>query len=196
MQGLADGYFVIPYTLGDYLVNASLSKVSTDDAAFKESSADVQTKITKLLSGKGSRTVTDFHRALGKIMWDKVGMGRTEAGLTEGINQIRSLREEFWQNLRVPGEQSNINQNLEYAGRVADFLEFGELLARDALERRESCGGHFREEYQTPEGEAQRDDENFSYVAAWEYSGDGKTPVLHKEQLVFEEVHPSQRSYK
>ena len=196
MQGLADGYFVIPYTLGDYLVNASLSKVSADDAAFKESAADVQVKITKLLSAKGARTVTDFHRALGKIMWDKAGMARTAAGLTEGINQIRSLREEFWQNVRVPGEPNNINQNLEYAGRVADFLEFGELLARDALDRRESCGGHFREEYQTPEGEAQRDDENFSYAAAWQYSGDDKPPVLHKEQLVFEEVHPSQRSYK
>jgi succinate dehydrogenase / fumarate reductase flavoprotein subunit len=196
MQGLADGYFVIPYTIGDYLVNASLAKVSTAHESFRESTEAVQTKINRLLSGKGSRTVTEFHRALGKIMWDKVGMGRTEAGLTEGINQIRGLREEFWHDVRVPGEQTNLNQNLEYAGRVADFLEFGELLARDALERRESCGGHFREEYQTPEGEAQRDDENFSYVAAWEYTGDDKTPVLHKEQLVFDEVHPSQRSYK
>jgi len=195
MQGLSDGYFVIPYTLGNYIANNPLPKVSTDHAAFRESVHEVQSKVDLLLSSKGTRTATDFHRALGHIMWDNVGMARTEASLNEAISKIGTLRNEFWQDVRVPGESNNLNQNLEYAGRVADFLEFGELMAVDALNREESCGGHFREEYQTPDGEAQRDDENFAYVAAWEYNG-GKAPILHKEQLNFEHVKPSQRSYK
>ncbi|MBV9864378.1 MAG: fumarate reductase/succinate dehydrogenase flavoprotein subunit [Abitibacteriaceae bacterium] len=196
MQGLADGYFVIPYTIGDYLATAKFAKVSTDHEAFKASAVEEQAKINKLLSIKGSRTVLEFHRDLGHIMWEKVGMGRTEAGLKEALQQIPRLRQEFWENVTVPGPADNLNPNLERAGRVADFLEFAELLTLDALNRRESCGGHFREESQTPEGEAQRDDENFSYVAAWEYTGDFAKPTLHQEPLVFEEVHPSQRSYK
>jgi len=196
MQGLADGYFVIPYTIGDYLAGTARPPVTTDHEAFKESAHAVQAHINKMLAVKGSRTVVDFHRELGQIMWDNVGMGRTEASLKTALERIPKLREEFWQNVTIPGRTDNLNQNLERAGRVADFLEFGELLAQDALDRRESCGGHFREESQTPEGEAQRDDENFSYVAAWEYTGYGKAPVLHKEPLVFEEVHPTQRSYK
>lgn len=196
MQGLADGYFVIPYTIGDYLATAKLPKVNTDHASFKASASEEQAKINKLLSIKGKRTVLEFHRALGHIMWDNVGMGRTEASLKTALEQIPRLREEFWQDVAIAGPADNLNQHLERAGRVADFLEFGELLALDALQRRESCGGHFREENQTPEGEAQRDDENFSYVAAWEYTGNFARPTLHKEPLVFEEVHPSQRSYK
>ncbi len=156
----------------------------------------LQAQINKVLNINGSRTMLDFHRQLGHIMWDNVGMARTEASLTKAISEIQTLRSEFWQDVRVPGEATNLNQNLERALRVADFLEFGELLARDALNRNESCGGHFREEYQTPEGEAARDDENFSYVAAWEWNGDNQAQTLHKEPLVFEEVHPTQRSYK
>lgn len=196
MQGLADGYFVIPYTIGDYLAGTARPAVNTDHEAFAASRTEAQTYINKLLSKKGGRTVIEFHRALGHIMWDHVGMGRTEAGLKQAITEIKTLREEFWQSVTVPGSADNLNPNLERAGRVADFLEFGELLATDALHRKESCGGHFREESQTPEGEAQRDDENFSYVAAWQYKGDNQAPELHKEDLVFEEVHPSQRSYK
>lgn len=195
MQGLADGYFVIPYTLGNYLASTKLEKVSVEDAPFRASATEVQATIDRFLSINGKRTVTDFHRQLGKIMWDKVGMSRTKAGLEDAIATISALRSEFWRDVRVPGEKNNLNQNLEYAGRVADFLEFGELLARDALHREESCGGHFREEYQTPDGEALRDDEKFSYAAAWAYAGEA-TPVLHKEPLTFEYVKPSQRSYK
>ncbi|MDQ3813564.1 MAG: succinate dehydrogenase (quinone) flavoprotein subunit, partial [Armatimonadota bacterium] len=196
MQGLADGYFIIPYTIGDYIAGTPRSPVTTEDDAFKESVHAEQTRINKMLSIKGSRTVAEIHRELGQIMWDKVGMGRNEAGLKEALERIPKLREEFWQDVRIPGSADNLNQNLERAGRVADFLEFGELLARDALHRQESCGGHFREEFQTPEGEAQRDDENFAYAAAWEYTGDNQPPTLHKEPLIFEEVHPTQRSYK
>jgi len=150
----------------------------------------------RLLSMKGKRTVTSFHRELGKIMWEHCGMARNETGLTTALAEIPKLREEFWHNVSVPGTADNLNQSLEYAGRVADYLEFAELLALDALQRRESCGGHFREESQTPEGEALRDDANFTYVAAWEFTGVGREPVLHKEPLEFEEVHPTQRSYK
>jgi succinate dehydrogenase / fumarate reductase flavoprotein subunit len=195
MQGLADGYFVIPYTLGDYLAGTKLGKVTTDHDAFKQSQADTQTKINKMLNIKGERTATDFHRQLGHIMWEHAGMARNEEGLKTAIGQIQNLRQEFWGDLKLSGTLDNVNQDLERAGRVADFLEFGELLAQDALDRRESCGGHFREESQTPDGEALRDDENYSYVAAWEWTGEDKPSTLHKEELIFEEVHPSQRSY-
>src|SRR5438477_2196459 len=196
MQGLADGYFVIPYTIGDYLASNTLPKITTDHAAFKEASDNAQNQINKLLSVKGSRGIREIHRALGRIMWDDVGMARTEASLRRALQEIPKLRDDFWHNVSVPGTPDNLNQSLEYAGRVADYLEFAELLALDALQRRESAGGHFREESQTPEGEAQRDDEHFSYVAAWECKGVGAQPELHKEPLAFDEVHPTQRSYK
>ncbi len=196
MQGLADGYFVIPYTIGHYLASTTLPKVTTDHDAFKQSADAVQQDITRLLSVKGNRTIREIHRELGRILWDDVGMARTEASLKRALTAIPKLRDEFWNSVSVPGTPDNLNQSLEYAGRVADYLEFSELLALDALERRESCGGHFREESQTPEGEALRDDANFSYVAAWEFTGVGKRPELHKEALTFDEVHPTQRSYK
>ena len=196
MQGLADGYFVIPYTIGHYLAGTPLPKVTTDHHAFKEAADNVQQRIAALLAVKGNRGIREIHRELGRIMWDDVGMARTEESLTRALGKIPRLREEFWQSVSVPGSPDNLNQSLEYAGRVADYLEFAELLALDALERRESCGGHFREESQTPEGEALRDDEQYSYVAAWEFTGVGKRPGLHKEALVFDEVHPTQRSYK
>jgi succinate dehydrogenase / fumarate reductase flavoprotein subunit len=196
MQGLADGYFVIPYTIGDYLASAPLSKVTTDHDAFKEAADNVQQRLTNLLSVKGTSGIREIHRELGRIMWDDVGMARTDASLRRALTSIPKLRDEFWQNVSVPGSPDNLNQSLEYAGRVADYLEFAELLALDALHREESCGGHFREESQTPEGEALRDDERFSYVAAWEFKGVGREPALHKEPLTFDEVHPSQRSYK
>lgn len=198
MQGLADGYFVIPYTIGNYLAQQGVSKVSTDHPAFNEAENAVRTQIDTLLriGAKGKKSVNEFYAQLGKIMWDKVGMARNEAGLKDAIKQISALRAEFWENVKILGTGDEFNKNVEMAGRVADFLELGELMARDALHRRESCGGHFREESQTPEGEAQRDDANFSYVAAWEYKGMNQEPVLHKEELTFENVHPSQRSYK
>ena len=196
MQGLADGYFVIPYTLAHYLGGTSLPPVSTDHDAFKEAEAAAQGQIDRLLSVKGTKTPRQLHRELGAILWDDVGMARTDAGLRRALARIPQIREEFWQNVSVPGPQTNVNKNLEYAGRVADYLEFGELLALDALQRTESCGGHFREESQTPDGEALRDDEHFTYVAAWEFQGVGKSPALHKEPLTFEYVKPSQRSYK
>jgi succinate dehydrogenase / fumarate reductase flavoprotein subunit len=196
MQGLADGYFVIPYTVGHYLASQSLPKVTTEHDAFKESADSVQKQINRLLSIKGKRGIREIHRELGRVMWDYVGMARNDAGLRKALAEIPKLRDEFWNDVSVPGSQDNLNQSLEYAGRVADYLEFAELLTLDALHRRESCGGHFREESQTPDGEALRDDEHFSYVAAWEFTGVGKEPVLHKEALHFEEVHPTQRSYK
>jgi len=196
MQGLADGYFVIPYTIGDYLANATLPKITTDHDAFKEAASNAQNQINKLLAVKGRRGIREIHRELGRIMWDDVGMARTDASLQNALARIPRLREEFWNNVSVPGSGDNLNQSLEYAGRVADYLEFAELLTLDALHRKESCGGHFREESQTPDGEALRDDANFSYVAAWEFKGVGQKPELHKEPLEFEEVHPSQRSYK
>jgi succinate dehydrogenase / fumarate reductase flavoprotein subunit len=196
MQGLADGYFIIPYTVGDYLASSKLPKIATDHAAFREAADHSQQQITRLLSVKGHRSVREIHRELGRIMWDDVGMARTEASLTRALTAIPRLRDEFWKNVSVPGTPDNLNQSLEYAGRVADYLEFAELLALDALERRESCGGHFREESQTPDGEALRDDEHFAYVAAWEFKGVGQRPVMHKEPLTFDEVHPTQRSYK
>jgi succinate dehydrogenase / fumarate reductase flavoprotein subunit len=195
MQGLADGYFVAPYTVSNYLAQSKLTPIGTDGAEFDESVKTVQDRISKLLNVKGKRTAMEFHRALGHIMWDKVGMGRTVESLQQALEEIPRLREEFWQDVRIPGEANNLNQNLEYAGRVADFLEFAELLALDALHREESCGGHFREEYQTPDGEAARDDEHFSYVAAWEFAPES-APILHKEKLEFDHVKPTQRSYK
>jgi succinate dehydrogenase / fumarate reductase, flavoprotein subunit len=196
MQGLADGYFVIPYTLANYLGGTPLPAISTDHDAFKEAEAAAQGHIDRLLSIKGNKTPRQLHRELGAILWDDVGMARTDAGLRRALARIPELRAEFWENVSVPGPPNNVNKNLEYAGRVADYLEFGELLALDALHRTESCGGHFREESQTPDGEALRDDEHFSYAAAWEFQGVGKGPVLHKELLTFEYVKPSQRSYK
>jgi len=196
MQGLADGYFIIPYTIGHYLASAPLPKVTTDHDAFKDAANCVQERINALLTVKGNRGIREIHRELGRIMWDDVGMARSEASLMSALNQIPKLREEFWGSVSVPGSPDNLNQSLEYAGRVADYLEFAQLLAIDALHRTESCGGHFREESQTPDGEALRDDANFTYVAAWEFHGVGEPPELHQESLAFDEVHPTQRSYK
>jgi len=196
MQGLADGYFIIPYTIGDYLATNALPKVSIDDAPFTEAAGQVQKRINLLLSVKGTRTIRSIHRELGALLWDDVGMARSEASLRRALDRIPKLREVFWHEVSVPGSNDNVNQSLEYAGRVADYLEFAELLASDALHRRESCGGHFREESQTPDGEALRDDEHYAYAAAWEFKGVGQPPELHREPLVFEEVHPTQRSYK
>jgi len=196
MQGLADGYFVIPYTIGDYFVTAKQPKVRIEQPEFKKAVDDVNAMTKKLLGINGKRTVNSFHKELGAIMWEKCGMARNEKGLKELLQQIPVLREEFWKNVKVAGQNGELNQNLEHAGRVADFLEFGELLALDALQRRESCGGHFRTEFQTEDGEAKRDDENYAYVAAWEYAGPGQPPVLNKEPLVYEDVHMSTRSYK
>jgi succinate dehydrogenase / fumarate reductase flavoprotein subunit len=196
MQGLADGYFIIPYTIGNYLATAKPAKVAADATAAKEAMANAASITKKLLNGNGNRTADSFHRELGKIVWDNCGMGRNEAGLKKALSQIPALREEFWKNVRVLGANEEFNQSLERAGRVADFFELAELLCLDALDRKESCGGHFREEYQTPEGEALRDDANYSYVAAWEYQGEGRAPALTKEPLTFNYVKPSQRSYK
>jgi succinate dehydrogenase flavoprotein subunit len=196
MQGLADGYFVIPYTIGHYLASETIPKVTTDHNAFNEAADNAQAQINRLLSVNGKRGIREMHRELGRIMWDDVGMTRNEQSLRRALEAIPKLREEFWNNVSVPGTPDNLNQSLEYAGRVADYLEFAELLALDALHRRESCGGHFREESQTPEGEALRDDQHYSYVAAWEFKGIGRQSTLHKEPLQFEEVHPTQRSYK
>jgi len=197
MQGLADGYFVIPYTLGDYIANQKFDKITTDAPEFVEAEKNVKANIQKLMDvgAKGNKTVMEFYKELGHIMWDKVGMARTEAGLKEAISQIQKLREEFWTNLKLTGSKDEYNKYLELAGRVADFLELGELMAIDALQRTESCGAHFREESQTAEGEAKRDDKNFSYVAAWEYKGPNQKEELHKEPLSFENVHFAERSY-
>ena len=196
MQGLADGYFIIPNTIGDYLGRHKLEKVDTSHSAFKSAEKAVAETTRRLLSIKGKRTVASFHRELGKIMWDYFGMARTESGLRTALEKIPRLRDEFWRNVNVPGSDVELNQALEKAGRVADFFELGELMCIDALHRTESCGGHFREESQTPDGEALRDDAHFAYVAAWEYAGEGKPPILNKEPLVFENVKLSQRSYK
>ncbi len=196
MQGLADGYFVLPYTIGDYLASNKLPKVTTDENEFKHAAQDADKRIKQLLSIKGKRTVDDIHRELGLLLWEKCGMARTEKGLKEALVRIPQIRDEFWKNVNVLGSGEELNQALERAGRVADFLEFAELLVSDALHRRESCGGHFREEFQTPDGEAQRDDTNFGYVAAWEFKGVGQESALHKEQLLFEEVKLAQRNYQ
>ena len=196
MQGLADGYFVIPYTIGGYLAGTSLAAVSNDHSAFSEAEASCQKKIDRLLSIRGKRTVDDFHRELGRILWDYCGMSRSNDGLEKARTLIQNLRAEYWENVTVPGSAGNFNQSLERAGRVADFLEFAEMMVIDARERQESCGGHFNEGFQTDENEALRDDENFCHVAAWEYAGKDAAPKFHKEPLVFENVHLTQRSYK
>jgi succinate dehydrogenase / fumarate reductase, flavoprotein subunit len=196
MQGLSDGYFIIPYTVGDYLANNKFGAVSESHPEVRNAVACVQETIQKLLSINGRRTVDSYHRELGKIVWDYCGMSRTATGLQQAIGQIRALRDEYWQNVKVPGSAEDLNQSLEKASRVADFFELAELMCIDALERNESCGGHFREEYQTPEGEALRNDDEYSYVAAWGYRGYGNAPDLVKEPLEFDYVHPSQRSYK
>ena len=195
MQGLADGYFILPYTIGNYFATTKSAKVTTSHAEFKKAEEAVKAMTNRLLGIKGKRTVRSFHRELGKIVWEHCGMARSEASLQEALKRIPALRAEFWQNVNVSGEGESLNQTLEHAGRVADFLEFAELLCLDALTRDESCGGHFRVEHQE-EGECKRDDENFAFVSAWEYQGPDKAPVLHKEPLVYEEVHMSQRSYK
>ena len=196
MQGLADGYFVIPYTIGGYLAGTRFEAAGTDHAAFADTERQARDQVQKLLSVRGKRTVDDFHRRLGLIMWDYCGMSRNNAGLEKARTLIQELRAEFWKNVLVPGTEADLNQSLEKAGRVADFLEFGELMVIDALARQESCGGHFNEAYQTEENEARRDDANFCHAAAWEFAGDGKDPNFHKEPLVFENVHLTQRSYK
>ena len=196
MQGLADGYFVIPMTIGNYLARVPAADLDEEHPAFVDALASVRERTRKLLAVNGTRSVDSFHRELGQIMWDKCGMARTAEGLSQALEQIPLLREQFWKDVRVLGNGEELNQSLEKAGRVADFLELAELICRDALHRNESCGGHFREEYQTPDGEALRDDEHFAYVAAWEYKGDGHVPELHKESLEFEHVHLAQRSYK
>jgi succinate dehydrogenase / fumarate reductase flavoprotein subunit len=196
MQGLADGYFILPYSIGDYLAKTKFEKLDATHAEFKKIEAEVSAQTKRLLAIRGKRTVDSFHKELGKIMWSKCGMARHEKGLKEALQRIPALREEFWKDVNILGNGEEFNQSLEKAGRVADFLEFGELVCLDALERRESCGGHFREEHQTPEGEAQRDDATFMHAAAWEYLGPGKTPKRHVEPLAFEHVKPSARSYK
>jgi succinate dehydrogenase / fumarate reductase flavoprotein subunit len=196
MQGLADGYFTLPYTVGGYLAGTQLPEVSTDHAAFKNTENEAQSRLDKLLSINGKRTVDDFHKELGLIMWEYCGMARNNQGLEKAKTLIQQLRAEFWENVTVPGSAMDFNQSVERAGRVADFLEFGELMIIDALARQESCGGHFNEDFQTESHEAKRDDENFCHVAAWEFSGDGSQPQLHKEHLVFENVELTQRSYK
>jgi len=196
MQGLADGYFIIPCTIAGYLAGTEPGKINTRHSEFKKSAEDVSSLTKKFLSINGRKTVSEFHRELGKIMWDNVGMSRSEGSLKNALKLIPELRAEFMENLKVPGSGAELNQELEKAGRTADFLEFAELMAYDALHRNESCGGHFRVEHQTPDGEAKRDDENFSYAAAWEFKGIGKEPELHKEPLVFEDIEPEIRSYK
>jgi succinate dehydrogenase / fumarate reductase flavoprotein subunit len=196
MQGLADGYFVLPYTIGNYLANARQDNLDTDHAEVKQVESEARERVNRLLGVKGRRTVDSFHKELGKIMWNYCGMTRNKEGLAHAIEKIPEIREAFWEDVKIIGTNEELNQSLEKAGRIADFLEFGELLCRDALVREESCGGHFREEYQTGEGEALRDDDQFTHVAAWEYTGENREPVRHKEPLAFEYVHLMQRSYK
>ena len=196
MQGLADGYFVIPYTVGDYLAGTPYDKIPTTHEAFKTAEQEVKDRMKKLISIKGTQTVDQLHKKLGKVMWDKCGMSRTEEGLKEAREEVKKIKEEFWNDVKVLGTDEELNQTLEKASRLSDFIELGALMIEDALDRKESCGGHFREEYQTPEGEALRDDENYSYVAAWQYNGDDVAEVLQKEPLVFENVKLTQRSYK
>ena len=201
MQGLADGYFVLPYTIGDYLSkDIRTGKIPTDTKEFDQAENEVKDRINKLMSGSGERSVDYYHKTLGKIMWNKCGMSRNEKDLKEAIEEISALREDFWNNVKVPGTKDTLNQELEKAGRVADFLELGELFAKDALDRRESCGGHFREESVeldgAQKGEALRDDKNFKYVSAWEYKGAPKEALLHKEELNFENIELKTRSYK
>jgi succinate dehydrogenase / fumarate reductase flavoprotein subunit len=196
MQGLSDGYFILPYTIGDYIANAKLEKIDEGHAEFRRAEASVDALTKRLLSIRGHQTVDALHRKLGKVLWDYCGMSRNASDLELALVRIRELREQYWTDVTVGGSAEDLNQSLEKAGRVADFFELAELMCQDALQRNESCGGHFREEYQTPDGEAQRNDDDFSYVSAWEYQGPDREPALHKEPLLFEYVHPSQRSYK
>jgi succinate dehydrogenase / fumarate reductase flavoprotein subunit len=196
MQGLSDGYFIVPYTIGNYLASHKLEHVDASHTEFHAAKQGVEDRTLRLLHTQGTRTVDSFHRELGKLVWDHCGMSRNASGLAEAIAKIRELREQYWRDVKVAGAAEEINQSLEKAGRVADFFELAELMCIDALQREESCGGHFREEHQTPDGEALRDDEKFSYVAAWEYGGDNESPRMSKEPLVFDYVPPSQRSYK
>jgi succinate dehydrogenase / fumarate reductase flavoprotein subunit len=196
MQGLADGYFVIPYTIGGYLAGTSFSEINADDQVFKDTARQAQERLRKLLSINGKRTVDEFHRQLGLIMWDYCGMTRNNQGLKKARTMIQQLREEFWENVAVPGADKDFNQSLERAGRVADFMEFAELMIVDTLDRQESCGGHFNQAYQTAENEAKRDDENYCHVSSWEYTGRDKDPDFHKEPLIFENVELTTRSYK
>ncbi len=196
MQGLADGYFILPYTIADFIAGTKQGSVSTQDPAFQDAKAAAQTRVTKLLTLKGSKTPLEFHKELGRIVWDEVGMSREATRLEGAIQRIQKLKDEFWQNLRVPGEANNLNPSLEHAGRVADFIELGELMARDALNRNESCGCHFREEYQTADNEAERNDEKYSFASVWFHAGEGKAPEHVAEDLKFEYVKPSQRNYK
>jgi len=196
MQGLADGYFVLPYTIGDYFARVGAQNITPDGAEFKQIESEVHERTEKMLSINGTKSVDSFHKALGRIMWECCGMTRNKAGLETAIKTIPQLREEFWSNVRVLGTNEEMNLSLENAGRVADFLEFAEIMCIDALDREESCGAHFREEYQTAEGEAKRNDKKYAYVAAWEYKGVGKQPDLHKEKLEFENVELATRSYK
>jgi succinate dehydrogenase / fumarate reductase flavoprotein subunit len=196
MQGLADGYFILPYTIGGYLAGTELQTVSSDHPAFKESSSQIAERVKQLLSIRGSRTVDDFHRQLGLIMWEHCGMSRNNQGLAKARTMIQELRGEFWENALVPGSNDDFNQSLERAGRVADFFDFAELMVIDALARQESCGGHFNEAFQTDDNEAKRDDDNFCHVSAWEFTGEEREPNFQIEPLVFENVELSQRSYK
>ncbi len=196
MQGLADGYFVLPYTIGHYLATAKPAPVDTSHPAFRSVEQDTQARTARLLDIRGTRTVDSFHQELGRLMWNHCGMARTADGLTQALERIPALREEFWRNVTVSGGPDHLNQSLEKAGRVADFLEFAELMCRDALDREESCGGHFREEHQTADGEALRDDVHYAHASVWEYRGEKADPVLHKEPLTFEHVALAQRSYK
>jgi succinate dehydrogenase / fumarate reductase flavoprotein subunit len=197
MQGLADGYFILPYTIGDYLADEIMTpKADTSAPEFATAEKEVTDRINKLYNIKGSKPVDYFHKKLGQVMWDYVGMARNAEGLKKAIEMIKEIRREFWKDVRIPGELDNLNPELEKAGRVADFIDIGELMARDALDRNESCGGHFREESATEEGEAKRNDEKFTYVSCWEYKGEEVEPAMHKEDLVFENVKLTQRSYK
>jgi succinate dehydrogenase / fumarate reductase, flavoprotein subunit len=196
MQGLADGYFVVPYTIGHYFASSRKPRPQAGQAEFKQAEEEVRQRTGRLLSIQGKRTTTSFHRELGKLLWDKCGMARNAAGLEEALRRIPALREEFWENVNVTGAGGDFNQALEQAGRVADYMEFGELLCRDALMREESCGGHLRTEHQTEDGEALRDDETFAFVGAWEFQGEAQEPRLHQEALVYEEMKMTQRSYK
>ncbi len=197
MQAAGDGYFILPNTINNYLSDEiRTGRIATDRPEFSEAEKEVRERLNKLMSIKGKQNAGSFHKRLGKIMWDHCGMSRNEAGLKEALKLIAELKEEFWKDLNVPGTQNEVNQELEKAGRVADLFELAELLVNDALNRKESCGAHFREEFQTPDGEALRNDEEFTYVAAWEFAGEGKAPILHKEELKFEEVEMKVRSYK
>ncbi|HKJ79920.1 MAG TPA: FAD-binding protein, partial [Prolixibacteraceae bacterium] len=197
MQGLADGYFILPYTIGDYLADEIMTpKIDVNAPEFEAAEKAVTGLLEKIYNVKGTKPVDYFHKKLGQVMWDYVGMSRNAEGLKKAIELIKEIREDFWKDVKIPGEMNNLNPELEKAGRVADFLDIGDLMARDALDRNESCGGHFRQESATEEGEARRDDENFTYVSCWEFKGENKEPVLHKEDLVFENVKLTQRSYK